>query len=159
MQVEFEGFAHGAHLNRFSIGLQLHRPVQMGLDAEDLELHKLRESSSCSRTNRKLNYGELGEREVGVDSKEKSKSESAGPLRGEMPEVVASSGSTATILPKWPHFSLPPTSMVSAASLRIMRLRWLYTAFRSTSSRFTGLYATRPQWPLASQKGSGKLLT
>jgi hypothetical protein len=38
----------------------------MGLDAEDLELHKLRESSSCSRTNRKLNYGELGEPEVGV---------------------------------------------------------------------------------------------
>ena len=26
-----------------------------------------------------------------------------------MPEVVAASGSRATILPKWPHFSLPPT--------------------------------------------------
>ena len=42
-------------------------------------------------------------------SKEKYKSESSGPLRGEMPEVVAASGSRATILPKWPHFSLPPT--------------------------------------------------
>jgi hypothetical protein len=45
-------------------------------------------------------------------AKEKSKSESSAPLRGEMPEVVAASGNTATwcrFLPKWPHFSLPPT--------------------------------------------------
>src|ERR1700733_8546775 len=27
-----------------------------------------------------------------------------------MPEKLAASGSTATILPKWPHFSLPPTA-------------------------------------------------
>ena len=40
---------------------------------------------------------------------ERSNSESSGPLRREMPEVVAASGSTGTILPKWPHFSLPPT--------------------------------------------------
>jgi hypothetical protein len=48
--------------------------------------------------------------------KEKYKNESSGPLRGEMPEVVAASGSRATILPKWPHFSLLPT-FVSAARM------------------------------------------
>jgi hypothetical protein len=36
---------------------------------------------------------------------EKSKSESSGPLRGEMPEVVAASESTGTLLPKLPHLS------------------------------------------------------
>ena len=35
-------------------------------------------------------------------SKEKHKSESSGPLHVEKPEVVAASGSRATILPKWP---------------------------------------------------------
>jgi integrase len=43
--------------------------------------------------------------------KEKYKSESSGPLREEMPEVVAASGRRATILPKWPLFSLPPTDL------------------------------------------------
>jgi hypothetical protein len=32
-----------------------------------------------------------------------------------MPEVVAASGSSVTVLPKWPHFSLPPTAQVAAA--------------------------------------------
>jgi hypothetical protein len=37
--------------------------------------------------------------------REKAKSESSGPRRGEMPEVVAASGSTGTILPKLPYLS------------------------------------------------------
>jgi len=46
----------------------------------------------------------------------KLQSESSGARLGELPEVVAASGRRATILPKWPHLSLPPTIGIAETS-------------------------------------------
>jgi len=44
----------------------------------------------------------------------KVQNESSDPLRGEIPELLAAADEGwATILPKWPHFSLPPTAKSS----------------------------------------------
>jgi hypothetical protein len=53
-------------------------------------------------------------------AKEKSKSESSGPLRGEMPEVVAASGSTATwcrFLPKMAPFFAATDTQIQTSGL------------------------------------------
>ena len=58
--------------------------------------------------------GGLTVRELLVQGK--LQSESSGARLGELPEVVAASGRRATILPKWPHFSLPPTTGIAETS-------------------------------------------
>ena len=68
---------------------------------------------------------------------ENAKSESSGPLRGEMPEVVAASGSTGTILPKLPPPFVLKQKLVECGEVPLSR--WAKLGERSGPRRSSEL--------------------
>jgi hypothetical protein len=72
---------------------------------------------------------------------EKAKSESSGPLRGEMPEVVAASGSTGTILPKLPPPFVLKQKLVECGEVPLSR--WAKLGERSGPRRSSELKGDR----------------